>query len=215
MAASEHVAQTVAQSATEQVILEDCVRVAKAGICERVIMPFVVAETGEFDLAKVRHELAHYKPNAVSGQGLARAFSTLMRQLEHSTVTHLAHVLKNEHAGTDAMAALVDELDVLTPLQGAAPFLHVEVAPHAGDRTKLSLTSFDALKDQTQVSLLLRQDQQGRLVHSGTDTVWTRASNGHMICVGHKDGARTLPLTAEDVAFCRAKGHPFDMTKCA
>jgi hypothetical protein len=203
------------QSATERVILEDCVRVAKAGICERVVMPFFVADTERFDLAKVRHELAHYKPNAVTGQGLARSFSTLMRQLEHSTVAHLAHALKDEHSGSEAMVTLIDELDVLAPLQGAAPFLHVEVAPHAGDRTKLALTSFDALKDQAQVSLLLRQDQQGRLVHAGTDTVWTKASNGHMICVGHKDGARTLPLTPEDVAFCRAKGHPFDESKCA
>jgi hypothetical protein len=201
--------------ATEATLFSECVALAKNSILTRLVVPCYEDEA--VDLVRLRESLAHYKPTDVSGRGaLSKSFSTFMRQVEHAVVVHLAARLGDEHSNLDMLGSMLEELDVAEPLQGAAPFVHVEVAPRppVPKDGKVTLTSFDSLREQTQLKLVLVPDKEGRLVNPNTSTIWLKGSNGHFVCVGHKDArGNSTPLTPEDVRFCAQNKLAYDPAK--
>lgn len=200
----------------ERSLLQDCVGLAKGNIFSRIVAP---CYDEEIDLDKLKAELANFKPADVVGDtAIERGFSLFMRQIENNVVVHLANKLKPEHKDATVLANLLDGLNVLNPVQGAAPFVHVEVVPKsaaARDKTKVTLTNFDSLKERTQVKLLLRPDKEGRLVNPNTNTIWVIGTTGHYVCVGKKDGVNTLPLAPEDVQYCEREQLMYDKSKVA
>jgi hypothetical protein len=139
-------------------------------------------------------------------------FSKQMRSLEHNIVLHLGANLKEEHSDLDTFATLFDSLNIEDPLQGSAPPLPITIVPKAkAEGGKIVLTSFDAHTETTVPKLILRIDNEGRLVNPNTDIVFVRANNGHTIAVGHKYGPTTKPLTEDDIKLLKQNRWIYDV----
>ena len=202
--------------ATEATLLHEAIGVAKNNIIERIVAHCY--RDGVVNVPQLKRELAHYKPpDLVSRSGLARDFALLMRKVEQHVVMHLAAQLDEEDADLNALGAKITEMNVEEPLQGSAPMVHVEVVPKSTTAKdgKQVLSSFDQLKEATQLKLVLRVDKEGRMVNANGNLVWVHGSNDHYVCVGRKDGPHTRLLASEDVMWLKTNRLAYDASKVA
>jgi len=204
------------ESATEGSLLKESIQLCKNNIFERIIAPCY--NGNEIDINKLKGELQQYKPTSISGDtAIEKSFSQIFRQIEHNVVVHLAAELRDEHTDINMLAAMYDKIDMTKPIQGAAPYVHVEVVSRVVDKEKgkPTLTRFDALAERTTINLILIADKHGRLVNPNTNSVWVKGSNGHYVCIGSVKGAETGPITQDIVAFCQQHNKAYDSAKVA
>jgi hypothetical protein len=215
------------ESATEETLLADVVTLAKGNIFTRMFAPCYDAEEDSVDLMRLRKALGQFKDAPVEGEStIARSFSTLLRHIEHAVVVRLASAITSDPrfaeidtASGEEVATTLEGINVHEPAQSVAPHIQVEVVhrPPKDAKGKITLTSFDTLKEQCTTKLQLRADTEGRLVNPNSDTVWEKSTgaSGHFVCVGHRSATSkdVLPIQPEDVAFCVGNGFLYDKTR--